>query len=200
MSNVLRTLFNSPTLQRARQQVSEHMPGGRAWAAKNREGSNVYAVVSSCAAQFNVVQQQIEELARQFDVSLSSDLLPDWEKSVGIPDDCLGLANTLEERRQNVIDRLRRAPVVTKADFEALGQALIGQQVTVTPGKEIETFPIPFPIVLSNTPSRFKLYVTIGELTGFVYDFPFAFGNLRSDILECVFRKVAPASVVLKFN
>lgn len=40
----------------------------------------------------------------------SFDLLPDWERVLGLPEPCLKAAQTLEERRQAVLEKLRRRP------------------------------------------------------------------------------------------
>lgn len=40
----------------------------------------------------------------------SFDLLPDWERVLGLPEPCITAAQTLEERRQAVLEKLRRRP------------------------------------------------------------------------------------------
>lgn len=200
MSDVKETLFDAPDVEGTSRQLARHMPEGRAWGAKGVVGSNTNALIQACAAALNRVQQQISELATQYDIPLTTDLLVDWEKSVGIPDDCLDVALDLAERRQNVIDRLRRAPIVTKAEFEALGTALLGDTVTVDAGADIEIFNMPFPVVFGSAPARFKMFVNLPGRTGFPYAFPIPFGAARSELLECVFRKLAPANVVVVFR
>jgi uncharacterized protein YmfQ (DUF2313 family) len=199
-SQVEDTLFHAQDLDGATRELADHLPDGRAFGAKVIPGTNTRALVAACAVALNRVQQQICELAQQYHVPLTSDLLVDWEKSVGIPDECLDTALTLAERRQNVIDRLRRAPIVTKAEFEELGTALLGEPVTVDAGAEIEIFPLQFPVVFSSSPARFKMFVNLPGRTGFPYAFPIPFGAARSELLECVFRKLAPANVVVIFR
>lgn len=200
MSDVKETLFQAPTVEETARQLAGHLPEGRAWAAKTNVSSNTYALIQACAAALNRIQQQISELAMQHSIPMTSDLLPDWEKSVGIPDECLPVAESLAERRQNVIDRLRRAPIVTKAEFEALGEALIGEPITVTPGADAVVFPLSFPIVFASGPGRFQMFVTLPGRTGFPYAFPIPFGLVRSELLECVFRKLVPANVTVNFR
>lgn len=40
----------------------------------------------------------------------SSDLLPDWERVLGLPEPCLPAAQTLDERRAAVLEKLQRRP------------------------------------------------------------------------------------------
>ena len=184
-------IFRAPLLDDTTRQLAQHLPQGRAWAYKLTEGTNTYGLIRSAAAAFNRVQQQIETLANQFDIPLTSDLLPNWEESVGLPDDCQSVGQDLTARRNNIITRLRRIAIVTKAEFEALGQELIGIPVTVTPGQEVDMPPTKH--------SRFKLYVTFptAQSEGFPYSFPFGIGGFRSDVVECVFNKIVPASVLV---
>lgn len=184
------TNFIAPSLLLTTGQLAEHLPQGRAWASKNIPTSTLHKLIRSLAASFNRVQQQIELLSKEFNIPLTNDLLPAWEQSVGLPDDCQGIGQALEERRENVISRLRRLPIVTKADFEALGEELSGEPVTVVAGTDIDS-----PL---NRHSRFKLFVQFpNQIQGFTYDFEVPFGNFRSDIVQCVFEKIVPANVIV---
>lgn len=185
------SILDAPTLRQSLQQLSQHLPEGRAWGDKVVEGTNTFALLNSCAVAFNRVQIQIQKIADEFDISMTTDLLPEWEKSVGLPDECVNTLASLAERRENIIFRLRRVPTVTKAEFEVLGTALAGVPVTVTPGAEFEGFP-------ADSVSKFKLYVTFPvSNTGFPYAFPHPLGGFQSAVVECIFNKIVPANVVV---
>lgn len=193
--------FEASSQEEATRQLASTIPDGRAWQAKSLPGTNMYAVVSACASEFRQIQIQIETLAREFDVNLSEQLLPDWEKSCGLPEECIGQMASLEDRRNAVILRLRRIPFVTKADYENLAFQLTGLSVTVTPGAEIELFPLDFPIHFSSGNSYFKLYVTLNDaIGGFPYLFPFNFVSTGDNIIRCVFEQIAPANVLIIFQ
>lgn len=184
------SILDAPTLRQTIQQISQHLPEGRAWANKLVEGSNTHALIRSAAAAFNRVQAQIEQIATEFDVNLTEELLPEWETSVDLPDECVDVLADLTERRENVIFRLRRVPIVTKEEFETLGTALAGVTVTVTPGTEVDVSP--------DSQSAFKLYVSFPTSnTGFPYAFPLPLGGFQSDVVECIFNKIVPANVVV---
>lgn len=193
--------FEAASIEEATRQLASTIPDGRAWQAKSIPGTNMYAVVSACAAEFREIQIQIETLAREFDINLSDQLLPDWEASCGLPEECIGQMASLEDRRNAVILRLRKIPFVTKADYENLAFQLTGLNVTVTPGAEIELFPLDFPIPFSSGNSYFKLYVTFNEaIGGFPYLFPFNFVSTGDNIIRCVFEQIAPANVLIIFQ
>jgi len=193
--------FSAPSQEEATRQLSSTLPDGRAWYAKNAAGTNMHALVSACAAEFRQIQIQIETLAREFDVNLTDQLLPDWETSVGLPEECMGQMASLADRRKAVILRLRKIPFVTKADYEQLAFDLTGMSVTVTPGAEIELFPLDFPIHFASGNSYFKLYVTFNDaIGGFPYLFPFNFISTGDNIIRCVFEQIAPANVLIIFQ
>lgn len=193
--------FAAPSMEEASRQLASTIPDGRAWQAKNLAGSNMHAVVSACASEFREIQIQIETLAREFDIRVTEQLLPDWEASCGLPEECIGQMASLEDRRNAVILRLRKIPFVTKEDYESLAFQLTGLNVTVTPGAEIELFPLDFPIHFSSGNSYFKLYVTFNEaIGGFPYLFPFNFVSTGDNIIRCVFEQIAPANVLIIFQ
>jgi len=193
--------FEAASQEEVTRQLASTIPDGRAWQAKSLPGTNMYAVVSACASEFRQIQIQIETLASEFDINLSEQLLPDWEKSCGLPEECIGQMASLADRRNAVILRLRRIPFVTKEDYENLAFQLTGLSVTVTPGAEIELFPLDFPIPFSSGNSYFKLYVTFNDaIGGFPYLFPFNFVSTGDNIIRCVFEQIAPANVLIIFQ
>lgn len=193
--------FEAASIEEATRQLASTIPDGRAWQAKSIPSTNMYAVVSACAAEFREIQIQIETLASEFDINLSDQLLPDWEASCGLPEECLGQMASLEDRRNAVILRLRKIPFVTKQDYENLAFQLAGLNVTVTPGAEIELFPLDFPIHFASGNSYFKLYVTFNDaIGGFPYLFPFNFVSTGDNIIRCVFEQIAPANVLIIFQ
>lgn len=193
--------FTAPTLEVAANQLASNLPDGRCWEAKNLPGTNVYATISACGAEFREIQKQIETLAREFDVRLTDQLLPDWEKSCGLPEECIGQMASLEDRRNAVILRLRKIPFVTKEELEQLAFELTGLSVTVTPGSEIEMFALDFPARFSVGNSYFKLHVIFNDaIGGFPYRFAIPFLRGPNQIVECVFRQVVSATVLLIFE
>lgn len=193
--------FTAPTQDESTRQLASVIPDGRAWQAKNIQGTSMNALVSACAAEFREIQKQIETLASEFDVRLTDQLLPDWEASCGLPEECIGRLASLEDRRNAVILRLRKIPFVTKEDLEQLAFQLTGLSVTLVPGSDIEMFALDFPARFSVGNSYFKLHVIFNDIIGgFPYSFALPFLRRPSQIVECVFRQVVSATVLLIFE
>jgi uncharacterized protein YmfQ (DUF2313 family) len=194
--------FNSvkaPPLEKTADQLAVSLPEGRAWNAKTIPGTLMRSLIVGCAAEFNLVQQQIERMAREFNINLSVDLLPEWEASVGLPDSCQIVVDNLVGRRQAVIDRIKKIPIVTVADFEALILSLTGKTATVVPAAPFESFTFSWPITLSTSSPLFKLYIIVDDATegGFTYNFPVVFGSTVNGLIRCVLEQIIPANVVL---
>lgn len=181
-------IFNPPqTDEEAGRILAGHMPQGRAWDKKNDPESNLNGLVNGLAADFMQVQQKIYEMAQEFNISLTTDLLPDWETSVGIPDDCVFTFNTLAERRQRVTERLRNVPVVTLTELNIYIQAFFASHTVIiinaaTSGSFEFTFEMSFSEGIN---SRFVIIATI--TTG---------GD--TDLLTCLLRNVVPANVLIQ--
>ena len=181
------------------QQAADSLPRGRVWGSKNIEGSNVRGLLNSVAVAHNRTQQQIELLDTEFRIDQTFDLLEDWEKSVGIPDECLGAFETIEQRRQAVIDRLRKQPIVTLEETENYINTLFPDlNITLVPGVEYFTFEYDFELsFLGDVSEKFILVVKVpvsGE--SFEYDFELPFiGGPDTTRLRCLLEKIVPANV-----
>jgi hypothetical protein len=102
------------------QQMADSLPEGKAWGSKNKDGSNTRKLINSLAVAHNRAQQQIELLAGEFNINNTVELLPDWETSVGEPDSCFdGVLGTLAQRRETVIEKLRKTPIVNLSEMQA---------------------------------------------------------------------------------
>lgn len=193
--------FTAPSQEEATRQLASVIPDGRAWQAKHLAGTNMNALISACAAEFREIQKQIETLAREFDVRLTDQLLPDWEKSCGLPEECIGQLASLTDRRNAVILRLRKIPFVTKEEFEQLAFDLTGLSVTILHGADVELFALDFPLRFATGNSFFKMHVVFNDVIGgFPYSFAFPFLRGPSQIVECVFRQIVSATVLLLFE
>jgi uncharacterized protein YmfQ (DUF2313 family) len=193
--------FKTPPLDGTAQQMADSIPQGRAWGSKNIEGSNERKLITSLAAAHNRVQQQIELLSGEFNILQTVELLPDWEESVGLPSTCFGLAETIEQRREQVIQRLRKQPVVTRADFQDFLDGLFPELgVEVIPGSEYFTFEYDLEATLiGELDEKFILVVKV-PISGdqLEYDLEYDLtGGPNTDQLECVLRKITPCNVLI---
>lgn len=102
------------------------LPRGRVWARER--GSVMSALISGLAEEFARIDRRSEELRRESDPRSATDLLPEWEKMLGLPDECSALSATLTARRQTAhakmigVGGLDRASIV--AAVAALGYVI----------------------------------------------------------------------------
>jgi uncharacterized protein YmfQ (DUF2313 family) len=153
------------------------MPCGLAWDSKNEPSSNFYKLIKGLAADINALEDRVYRLASQWDVRITDDLILEWEKAVGIPDECRKQAEDITVRRQDVVNKLKRIPVVTVADYKALAEILTGEPAAtwnIRPG--IVDFP-------DNPLYRFVLIVGAPSYTYGAFDYPFGSGVLEVSAL-----------------
>ena len=194
-------IFKAPTIDGTADELSDHMPQGKAWMAKSVEGSNLRSLIYGSARSFNVSEQQIELLAKEFDINQTTLLIDEWEESVGLPDSCLGALSGIEDRRNLVIDRLRKLPIVTLEEMQAVVDEIFpGTGVTLFPGSEYYTFEYDFEATfLGDIEEKFILVAEIpSQEPQFEYDFEVDFDiGIDIDKLRCVLERIIPANVLL---
>lgn len=192
-------IFKAPCCDDSSQQMADSLPTGRAWGRRNESDSNVRKLINALAIAHNRVQQQIELLDDEFRIDQTYELLTDWETSVGIPGECLGTAETLAQRRQAIIDRLGKTPIVTLDQMQAYVDALFpGIGVELVPGYEYYSFEYDFEVSFLGDVSEKWILVAKIPLSEaqFEYEFEIEFeGGVDTTQLECLLNKINPAPV-----
>lgn len=189
-------------LRRQTEVLAGYLPQGRAFGAKMIPGTVTRDLLEGLAQELI----RSTDLVRTFrDEILSDDtvlLLPDWERALGIPDDCFTGTGTTEERRRDVLAKLASLGVQTAADFVKLA-ALFGVTAVIVAGSVHGVFPYTFPMVFfpDDRAARHTILVDLSAPTfeAFTYTFPLTLGSPVQGIVECLFRKVKPANVDLLF-
>lgn len=183
--------------------LADYLPNGPVFEAKKVPETNLRRLLEGMAILLQDAEQKINLVSDQYDIRTTTEFIEEWEGFVGIPDDCFIVADTLEERRANVLLKLTAMGVQTEAEFEALGD-LLGINIDVIPGGVHGIFPMTFPIMFFDSPkeARFTLIVDY-EIAGnysFPYIFPLLFDTQAVTALKCIFGKLKPANVQLIFR
>lgn len=194
-------IFKTPTLEQTVNQFADHMPVGKAWEAKYVDGSNMRGLQFGCARPFNISQSYIELLSNEFDINKTTLLINEWEESVGLPDDCLGLSGDIEQRRENVITRLNKAPIVTLQEMQDYVDNIFPSSgIILFTGVEYYSFELSFEATfIGDLNTKFVIVAEIPQQEpNFEYEFEFEFtGAVDNPELRCVLEKIIPANVVL---
>lgn len=179
------------------------VPQGEAWPRDPR--SNLDRTLGGLAAWRGRVEVRADELLAEADPRTATELLPEWEEAVGLPDECLPAPETLADRRGLVVSRLVGAGGGTRAFFVDLANAL-GYAVTISEGTSA-----PFRAGQGRAGESLG-----GELDWFVWtvEAPLTLvrrataGVLRAgeplatwgnELLECVLRRASPAHTLVRF-
>lgn len=186
--------------------LAAHLPVGRVWQAAHNSSTNLYKLLTGLSLAIFRLELLVKILSDEIDILQTVQLIQEWERSVGIPDDCFDREDTLEVRRQNVLRKFSNlGGVQTAVDFERIA-AIFGIEVTVIPGGPISTFPLIFPFIFfsSAKAAKHSIIVKVPEevkdAEDFPYTFPLEFKTGIPGFLWCIFQKLAPANVKVIFQ
>ncbi len=99
------------------------LPAGAAW--PRDPDSTLMQFVAGLAQIWGDVDGRADDLlARESDPRLALELLPDWERAFGLPDECMGPVTTLEERHARLLQRITMLGGQSRAFFIALAASL----------------------------------------------------------------------------
>jgi uncharacterized protein YmfQ (DUF2313 family) len=190
-------LFKVHTKDEITDSLAAFMPGGRIFASKNQDGSALRKYLEGLASELFRIDEQMNLISEDHDITLTIQFIEEWESAVGIPGGCFDGTGTLEDRRLAVLAKLALMNLTTDQDFIDLA-ALFGIVVTITPGATDGVFPLTFPISLFPTSreARFTMIVGFpGQSTRFPLPFPVPFGFPLVNLIKCLFDKSKPANV-----
>jgi uncharacterized protein YmfQ (DUF2313 family) len=180
------------------------LPKGRLWEAFGSAGASDYALGRSIGEMIAQVLAYFEYVRGELNIETTTDLIVEWEESCGLPDPCtIHQFQTLEERRQQVILRLQKKPIVRTFDIEAMVKTLTGYDIKVIPRRANETEDGLLDLNLldfelsSDKWDRFTFDVIVDyddttyldALIGEVLD-----GKPLPSVIECVINRLKPAN------
>lgn len=166
--------------------LASFLPHGMLYKAKNIGGSNLRKLLLGLCDELLRVEQKMNEVCTEHDIRQTTNLIEEWERTVGIPDGCLIVASTIEERRNNVLLKLAGLGLSTAQTYVDLA-AVLG--ITCTAGPEPGG-------------DKFTILITFYGITApsmWAWQWPIIWGTDPAKGLRCLFNKLKPANCVLKF-
>ncbi|OWO82464.1 phage tail protein [Photorhabdus luminescens] len=179
------------------------LPAGLAW---TRQHSSVMsAVAKAIARSYYRSDRDAWGLIEGAFPATATIMLPEWEKSLGLPDDCgIGEVDTIPLRQKTVVSRLLRDGGQSKEFFVNLA-ATMGYTITITEYRQAragqsrcgealngEDWPFVWRI---NAPKTTIFYAVAGG--SYCGDPLRSWGNKR---LECQFNRLCPSHTILQFG
>lgn len=201
-------LFDPYSVDENKLLLASHLPIGRVWQKGFSPDSNVGKFLHGLAAEFYRFQVLCSDIVKEMDINTANDLLIEWERSVGIPDNCFLRQGykTIEERRFEVEQKFSKFGGVQTADDFVRVAAAFGITVEVYYGAIGGGlgFPWTFPTIFTSLYADYTeaSHTIIVLITGtyttsdtFALPFPIPFSTGPVSFLQCIFRKLAPANV-----
>jgi len=112
----------------------------------NKEHKRLLYPVASAIVDY---EDTMEELQRELDPFTTKQLLPEWEKELGIPDGCIAIADTIEERRANVLFKLFAINIESAYDIILLAEKL-NINIEVKTARQRCAYPVKYPVPYIN--------------------------------------------------
>jgi uncharacterized protein YmfQ (DUF2313 family) len=197
------TFLESRTKTEQTDILAQYLRSDELHLSKNIENSNIRKVLVGLACEWLRARDKINEIYDEYDVNNTTQFIEEWERVVGIPDDCIGNNGSLEDRRKNILLKLAGVNATTAKQFENLA-ALLGFTVVVETGVETSTFPMTLPfILLDEAEAPFVIIVTLDaslEPSGLPLTLPFILSEQAPEILQCFFEKLKPANTTVIFR
>ncbi len=195
--------------------LAANLPMGKTWRAKGRAGSNLHSLLRGFAPTFRSMDEAIQEFIGQAIPTTTTANLVEWETALGLPDECLPIANTVAERQRNIDIKLSVLGGITTAQEFVDLAARFGLVVSVASGidhvtiaeggYELQTPAIAIGIAADEfvdvAEARTTLVVkeTLPESATFDYDFPILFSSAAQIEMRCLFTNLKPANVAIRF-
>lgn len=185
---------------RYRRMLQKLQARGLAW--PRLAGTVLGRLLEALGAELWRVEQRALELLAEADPRTTVEMLADWERAAGLPDECTGPLESASERRAALVARLGSIGGQSRAFFIALA-ADLGFEVTIT---EFDAFHAGSPVgqPLYGEDWEFAWQVNAPEVS--VRDFLAGAGvagdplrDWGNDLLECSFERAKPAHTIVIF-
>jgi len=160
------------------------LPDGPVW--PQVEVSVLQQVLAALGVEMARAHQRVEQLIEEADPHTTNDLITDWERLLGLPDDCLATPpTTLAERRAAIVTLLTLEGRQDETYFISVAASL-GYTVTIT-------YPLAHTFRV-NAPA-----VTITAEFTCVSPCTEPLRTWGNEVLECAIKRLKPAHVAVQF-
>lgn len=169
-------------------QLVQLLPPGKFWNVLIVPGNTFVDLLTAFADEFARVDVRASDLLDEADPRTSSEMLADWERITGLPDECTGAVGTEQERRNVVVAKLVSRGGQSINYFIGLLEAL-GFTATI---EELHPH-------TCETGCDYPIYE---EEAWFVFrvSVPGVVEQQKKDLIECTINKLKPAHVTAIFS
>lgn len=195
------TIFIVNSLEINTQSLASYLPGGEFFRAKNIDNSDMRKLLIALSYEFGRAEAKLKELEDEEYIPDTFNLIEEWERSLGIPDECFNPeGQTIELRRKYAIAKYALMNLTSTPDFIALAE-FFGYNIEILNGYEHSNFfPFTFPVYFFDSvkEAKFTMIVYFLDLDRPSNVFPLTFPITFSDdvnLILCLFERLKPAPV-----
>lgn len=174
--------------ERCANSLANLFPNDPIFGSKFIDSSNFRKLLFGISFECSRVEEKMDTLSNEMDLFETEELLVEWERAWGIPDDCFQEVEALtrEERINQVLAKIRGNGVSTEQQFIDIVTLLGGSIVIVRP---------------TNFPRFRFVWIIEGDFNSNVppYDLPYDFA-VDENSIQCFLNKLKPANTVLIFE
>lgn len=177
------------------------LPKGLIW--NRQEGSTLTNLLLAMSDELARIDARSDVLLTESDPRTTNELLTDWEKEYGLPDDCFAPGQSVNQRKNNVFSRLITVGQQNKEYFIELAAAL-GFTVTIT---EFRPFWMGIGAMGDGVGEvvnifHWQINFLVVDGGGFSNGFGTGFNVSANDLdaMKCYLTKLKPAHTVLLFK
>ncbi len=196
-------LLDTHTAGEQADSIFDYCPHDRTFTNKKKDGSVQRDFAIGLGEQLKKFEATINTYSNETGPDNAQYLMAEWERMLGIPDDCFNNTFPLSERRNNALVKLARMNAQVANEFEAVA-LIMGFTVTVLSGIDAINPPNSFviPEITNDTEARFSIVVTTpvpDDSFEFPGTFPLFFGDTDFGAMQCALEKMTPANCQIIF-
>lgn len=190
--------------------LASHLPQGRLWEGGFDSTTNLGRLISALSIEFYRLSILAGKYVTEMDINQTSELLIEWEQSVGIPNSYFSSEGETIERRRAQVEQLfsNFGGVQTGNDLVRVA-LFFGFDIQVWAGVDYAggsvTFPLTFPLIFTSDLRTITHTIYIDILDAgmggvfFPLKFPIQFSVGGETFLRLIFEVLIPANVQLIF-
>lgn len=104
------------------QQLQTLLPRGLAW--PRAADAYLTKLLSAFSQEFARIDTRVDDLLDEADPRTTLEMLPDWERLAGLPDPCVSIEQTVEQRQSALVTKLTMQGGQSRAYFIDMADAL----------------------------------------------------------------------------
>jgi uncharacterized protein YmfQ (DUF2313 family) len=199
----MKTNFKPNTLETNTQVLANYLPTGILYAAKNIGESKLKKMLRALAYELTREQDKLYELSYEHKLDTTTNLIQEWERALGIPDDCFNTNQPIEIRRKQIVAKFAKMNLLTEQDWIDLAK-LFGYDIQIIHPIENNGFDYTFDFYFyTDKELRFVMIIKFMGLAApedvFDCTFDFTFSD-DTNVVICLFEHLKPANVKLIFE